>query len=267
MMKYTGRVVFGSLALLLPISGFACSMSQWDTSTGVGAVIVGSPKTVPAVPRFSESCGLQVTAPNFGYVQDNSPDGHTQFIARFYVRPNLTGSGQVELFAAYGDEAGGSPKIKVSYDGTNIEFHADGGPVASKSVAAAKDLWHLVEIEYNSPGNTRYWVNADSSGAESGSYTSASGSISSVRLGLLPDTLAGFTGGSAQFDAYESHSTTPVGSLLVGDSNGDTNLGIADLVTVGIELNAGPLAGGQPDCNRDGAMGIADLVCIGIILN
>lgn len=265
MNNYREKFVIGCLAVMLPVSGFACSMAEWDTPTGVGAVIVGSPQTATTVARYSEFCGLQVTAPNTGHVQDNSPDGHTQFIVRFYVRPNLTGTGQVELFAAYGDEAGGSPKVKVSYDGTNIEFHADSGPVASKSVAAAKNLWHLVEIEYNSAGSTRYWVNADSAGAESGSYTSASGPISSVRLGLLPGTLAGFSGGSAQFDAYESRSTTPVGPLLNGDANANGSITIADVTKLGGELN-GNLANGQPDCNRNGAVSITDVTCVAGLL-
>ena len=160
MMKYMERVMFGGLVLLvLPVSGFACSMDAWDTPVGVGSIIVGSPQTNPAVPRFSELCGMQVTAPNAGYVQDNSPDGHTLFIARFYVRPNLSGSGNADLFVAYSAENGTGPLVKVSYDGTNLDFHAAAGPVAG--FAAAPNLWHLVEIEYNSAGQTRYWVNAD----------------------------------------------------------------------------------------------------------
>jgi hypothetical protein len=263
MMCIKERVFLGVLTLLLPASGFACSMSQWDTPTGVGAVIVGSPQTGPAVPRYSESCGLQVTAPSSGHVQDNSPDGHTQFIARFYVRPNLTDvSGtQADLFVAYSDEAGASPLLKVSYDGANLDFHAAGAPVAT--VAAAPGLWHLVEVEYNSAGNTEYWVNTNAeSVAATGSYASATGAVSSVRLGL-PNGATGFTG-SAQFDAYESHSTTPVGPLIACDADGSDNpdININDVLAVITERFGQPsvLAAGQPDCAPNGTIDINDVL-------
>jgi hypothetical protein len=259
MKKIMERVLLGVSILLVPASGFACSMGQWDSNTGVTA-IVGSPQTSPAVPRFSESCGLQVTAPTVGYVQDNSPDGHTTFIARFYVRPNLTGSGQADLFAAYGDEAGGLQRLKVSYDGTNLDFHADEG-VAGTALAAANN-WHLVEIEYNSAGTTRFWVNKDAtSEAESGSFSSATGAVSSVRLGVLatPTNLTG----APQFDAYESHSTTPVGALLLGDANGGGTLTSGDALRVLGEIAiGGTLSPGQPDCNRNGSITSGDALCI-----
>ncbi len=262
MKKIMERVLLGGLILLAPASGFACSMDQWDLNTGATA-IVGSPQTSPAVPRFSEACGLQVTTPTVGYVQDNSPDGHTTFIARFYVRPNLTGSGQADLFAAYGDESGGSQRLKVSYDGANLDFHADGAQAGT--AAAASNLWHLVEIEYNSAGTTRFWVNADASSDDpTGTYPSATGAVSSVRLGVLaaPTNLTG----APQYDAYESHSTTPVGALLNGDANGNGSITISDVTRIGSELN-GSLSPGQPDCNRNGTVSITDVTCIGALLN
>src|SRR5690606_5979081 len=168
--------------------------------------------------------------------------GHTTFIARFYVRPNLTGNGQADLFAAYGDESGGSQRLKVSYDGANLDFHAAGAQAGT--AAAASNLWHLVEIEYTSEGTTRFWVNADASSDDpTGTYPSATGAVSSVRLGLLatPTNLTG----APQFDAYESHSTTPVGPLLNGDSNGNGSITISDVTRIGSELN-GSLSPGQP---------------------
>lgn len=259
-MKYMERVVFGGLVLLmLPVSGFACSTGQWDATSG--SVIVGSPQTNPAVPRFSELCGLQITAPNTGHVQDNSPDGHTQFIARFYVRPNIAGSGNADLFVAYSAENGTGQLVKVSYDGTNFDFHSTGAVLASSAVAAS-NLWHLVEIEYNSAGTTRFWVNADAASApQSGSFASATGAVSSVRLGL-PNGGTGFTG-SAQFDAYESHSTTPVGVLLNGDATGNAVLTSGDAFRVLSEIAVGgTLSPGQPDCSRNGTITSGDAFCI-----
>lgn len=257
-MNYKERVLFGCLFLLLPISGFACSMAEWDVP-GTGAVTTASP---PTMPRFSELCGMEAT--NTGYVQDNSPSTHSKFIARFYVRPNLTGSGQADLFVAYGAEDGTLPRIKVGYDGTNLNF-LTGADVVKGTVEAEKNKWHLVEIEYNSGGTSKYWVNVDAAAdAVTGSFTSATGTVESVRLGL-PNGRTGFTG-AVQFDSYESHSTTPVGPLLNGDANGNGSITISDVTRIGAELN-GSLSPGQPDCNRNGTITISDVTCIGGLLN
>jgi len=254
-MKYMDRVLFGCLALLLPISGFACTTAQWTSVSGGGAVTAASP---PTFARYSELCALRVT--NTGYVQDNSPDNHTTFIARFYVRPSLTGSGQVDLFVAYGAENGTLQRFKVSYDGANLDFHADGAQAGT--VAAAGNLWHLVEVEYTSPGSTRFWVNSDATtAAPNGTFASASGSVESVRLGL-PNGLGGFSASAATFDAYESHSSTPVGPLLRGDANADVDINILDFGFVRNEILGNSLAIGQPDCNRDGSIDILDFGCV-----
>ena len=134
------RVLFGCLALLLPISGFACGTTEWNGGTS-GAVTAASP---PSFGRVSEFCALRAT--DTGHVQDNSPSAHTTFIARFYVRPNLTGTGQADLFIAYNNETPTTPVLKVSFDGANLDFHAAGAPVGGATVAIDKTKWNLVEI-------------------------------------------------------------------------------------------------------------------------
>lgn len=251
-------VFLGSLILLAPASGFACSTAQWDSSSGaITAESPAAPAPANSNPsRLSELCGLRVT--NTGHVQDNSPDGHTTFIARFYVRPQLTGGSSADLFIAYSSETPSGQLVKVSYDGANLDFHAAGAQAGT--AAAAPGLWHLVEVEYVSAGTTSFWVNADAEVAgATGSFASATGAVTAVRLGL-PNGLGGHSG-YANFDAYESHSTTPVGPLLIGDSNGVGGISIADATNAIAELN-GTLAVGQPDCNSSGVVTIADATCI-----
>jgi len=258
-MKYMDRVLFGCLALLLPISGFACSTAQWTAVSG--AVVAESP-AAPAASnsapsRVSEQCGLRATGT--GHVQDNSPSAHTTFIARFYVRPQLTGGTAADLFVAYSSETPSGQLLKVSYDGANLDFHSTGTTVLGTAPAVA-GKWHLVEVEYVSAGNTRFWVNTNATSVvATGTYASATGAVEAVRLGL-PGGLGGHTG-HANFDAYESHSSTPVGPLLIGDSNGGGTISIADATNAIGELN-GTLAIGQPDCNESGVVTIADATCI-----
>lgn len=255
MMNCMDRVLFGCLALMLPISGFACSMAQWVPGQS-GAVTAASP---PTFSRVSEFCAMRAT--DTGYVQDNSPNNHTKFIARFYVRPQLTGSGQADVFVAYDNDNPGNQLLKVSFDGANLDFHAAAGPIVDKTVAVTPGSWHLVEIEYNSAGITKYWVNTNAKQvAETGSYTSATGGVQSVRLGL-PNGRGGFSGGSVSFDSYESHSTTPVGPLRIGDANGDTNWNVLDYGAVQQDISNN-LQPGQPDCNLDGAVNVLDYGCV-----
>ncbi len=259
-MKYTERLLLGALVLLMiPASGFACSMAQWNGGSS-GAVVAESPPTSAAAneakSRITELCGLRATGT--GHVQDNSPSAHTTFIARFYVRPALTGGAAADLFVAYSNEAPSGQLVKVSYDGANLDFHSTSGTVLGTAPAAA-GAWHLVEIEYVSGANTRFWVNADATvAANTGTYASATGAVEAVRLGL-PAGLGGHSG-HANFDAYESHSTTPVGPLLIGDANGVGGISIADATNIIGEIN-GTLAVGQPDCNNSGAVTIADATC------
>ncbi|MDZ4730820.1 MAG: hypothetical protein SH820_12860 [Xanthomonadales bacterium] len=192
-------------------------------------------------------------------MQDNSPTAHTTFITRFYVRPQLTGGAQADLFIAYSAETPSGQLLKVSYDGANLDFHAAGAGVLGTAPAEA-GKWYLVEVKYVSAGNTTFWVNTDANTvAATGTYTSATGGVEAVRLGL-PNGLGGHTG-YVNFDAYESHSTTAVGPLLIGDSNGNGSITIADATNAIGELN-GTLAVGQPDCNSSGVVTIADATCV-----
>jgi hypothetical protein len=255
MKKFMERVCLGSLILLVPVSGFACSMDQWTSQSG--AVTAASP---PTLPRVSEFCAMQAT--NTGYVHDSSPVDHATFIARFYVRSTLTGSGQADVFVAYDADSPGNQLLKVSYDGANLDFHSTSGTQLG-TAAAISGKWHLVEVEYNSAGNTRFWVNANAvtgNGSPTGTYTSATGEIESVRLGL-PNGRGTFSGGGVSFDAYESHSTTPVGPLKIGDANGDDTWNIFDYGAVQQDI-AENLQIGQPDCNLDGGVNIFDYGCV-----
>ncbi|HET6565889.1 MAG TPA: dockerin type I repeat-containing protein [Xanthomonadales bacterium] len=256
MMKCTDRVLFGCLALLLPISGFACSTAQWSSQSG--AVVVGSPIDVTPITRVSEFCAMR--ANDTGHVQDNNPTNHLTFIARFYVRPQLTGTGQADLFIAYASETPATQLFKVTYDGANLEFHTGSATVLG-GVAATAGSWHLVEVKYVSGGNTEFWVNKNATvpATPDGSFASATGGVEAVRLGL-PNGRGGLAG-TASFDAYESHSTTPVGPLLIGDANGNGTITTGDYAAVQRDL-LGTLQSGQPDCNLSGSVTTGDYRCI-----
>lgn len=256
-MRYMERVIFGCLMLFGIIPGaMACTTSSWN-----GGASGGTAASPPAVSRVSEFCALQLTGT--GWVQDNSP-AHSSMIARFYVLPQLTGSGDADIFVAYSNEAPSGVLFDVAFDGSNFDFSASGAGGSSGTAPAASG-WNLIEVAFNSGGTFSFWVNADAAtDPATGTFSSGSGTIQAVRLGL-PNGLGGFSGGSVSYDAYESHATTPVGPLLIGDANADSSVNVIDYSAVQQDI-LGNLQEGQPDCNLDGSVNVLDYGCVQTVI-
>jgi len=275
-MKNMDRVIVGSLLVLglgLSLGAHACTTDGWLGGTnGIPANgDAGSPLTVS---RYSELCALAIT--DTSWVQSDLASDK-QYIGRFYVYPDLTGSGLVDLLVAYSDEGGASPLFKISYNGSQFVFDTDGAGGGTDN-ADADDGWNLIEFEYDADnGNFNYWVN-ETWGFASEAYVTGPTSnitfptstvkVESVRLGA-PNGMDSFAG-TITYDAFEAHRTTAVGALRAGDANSDDVINILDLGKVRLELlNPGieaSLAEGTPDCNNDGSINILDVGCVRLIL-
>jgi hypothetical protein len=258
-MRNMDRALLGSVFLFgfgLAYDTQACTTEGW---LGGNSGVPGSanPASPPTVARYSELCALAVT--NTSHVQDNNASD-TRYRARFYVLDGLTGANTVDIFVAYSDEAASNPLFKVGFNGSQFTFDATAAGGTS-TTAASVSGWNLVEFDWNSvAGDFDFWVNADAvTDAATGSVNSGTGTVEAVRLGA-PNGFNSQTG-KVTFDAFESHRTTPVGPLLVGDSNGNGSVTIADVVSVLNELS-GTLQIGQPDCNENGGVTVADAVCL-----
>jgi len=261
------RVIVGGLLILgmgFGLSAQACTTDGWlGGKSGIpDNGDVGSPLTVS---RVSELCALAIT--DTSWVQSNAAS-NTKYIGRFYVYPNLSGSGTVDLLVAYSDEGGADVDtlFKVSYDGTDFIFDARGADGDFES-ATASSGWNLIEFEYDSGSNTfNYWVNEawdfDSLSYEAvtGSFASGTGTVEAVKLGA-PNGMDGSTG-TITFDAFEAHRTKSVGALLAGDSNFSGSINVFDMVSQQNEILGNALAPGQPDCNLNGSVNVFDLVCV-----
>jgi Dockerin type I domain len=258
-MRNMDYALFGGIILVglgFAMDAQACSTDGWlgGVSGFPANAVAGSP---PAVSRYSELCALAVTGQ--AHVQDDNPSD-ARYRARFYVLDGLTGAAAIDVFEAYSDEAATNPLFKVSFNGSQFTFDATDAGGTSTTFASVNG-WNLVEFDWDSDtGDFDFWVNADATtDPTSGSVNSGTGTVEAVRLGA-PNGFAPQTG-KLTFDAFESHRTTPVGPLLVGDSNGNGSVTIADVVSVLNEL-AGTLQVGQPDCNENGSVTVADAVCL-----
>ena len=282
-MRNMGSVIMGGilafgLGLSLSIQAgppdpeLECSMSKWNgAAPTVPADAVGSPKTTPAVARFSEYCGLAVSATGFVQTPATS-DGH--YFGRFYVLPKLSGSGTIDLLVAHSTTSGNPELFKVSFDSATSSFIFDAdNPEAggsSDSAPAVNGEWNLIEFEFNSGGDFNVWVNEDwdfgtsmYSGTTIPAFSSGTGSVAFIQLGA-PNGMGGFSGGTVFYDAYEAHRTTNVGALIDcdADGSGDPDININDILAVINERFGAPptLATGQPDCDRDGEVNLNDIL-------
>jgi hypothetical protein len=264
-MRNMDRVIVGGLLVLglgFGSSAHACTTDGWLGGTS-GIPENGDAGSPLAVSRVSELCALAVT--DASWVQSPSASD-TRYIGRFYVYPNLTGTGSVDLMAAYSDDAGASLLFKIAYDGSQFTFDASGATGGSSS-ATATSGWNLIEFEYNSGGNFNYWLNEtwdfDTLAYTTGptdTFASGTGTVDSVRLGA-PNGMGGTLAGTISFDAYEAHRTTSAGALLIGDANGDESVNVIDYSAIQTEI-LGTLQIGQPDCNLDGSINVIDYSCI-----
>jgi hypothetical protein len=268
-MTYKKRLILGgfvlaSLAVSAPSQ--ACSTGAWsDDSNAAPNALAASP--LEGASRYSQLCALAVS--DIGYVQSNLASD-ARYFGRFYVYVDTSGTDTIDLLVAYSDNEATAELFSVRTDGASVFFDATGGAGGSSGSASLENGWNLVEFEFNSGNSFNFWVNEDWDipGAAyltgpSGTFNSGAGTVEAVQLGA-PNGVGNHAGANnfIYFDAFESHRTTNVGGLLVGDANGNGSLTIADVITVGNELN-GTLGIGQPDCNENGSITIADVICVG----
>ena len=115
-------------------------------------------------------------------------------------------------------------------------------------------------MSWTAGGSGSLWVNSDATKptAKKSTFVSAAGSVGSAQLGLVSNT-----GGSgyAFFDDYVSHRTSPVGPMLIGDSNNDGKVDGLDIAGVLKESNlfTPKVQSGTPDCNLDGTVSGLDI--------
>ncbi len=248
--------VFGSGALMAQ----TCNTNAWgvDLSPGqgvAGAPLAGSP--TQSVSRYSGRCGLQSDAAG-EFVRDGSPADEPTYIARFYVKPNVT-TGTAVLFQALDDAFPAAPAIQISQTGTQLGIAARGA--TSTNVTITANRWYAVEVNWTAGGNMTYSVQGN------GATSASTGTLTGVTAGTQVDQaslgwISGGSGGDVTTDAFESRRTQPIGRLCRGDANGDTFLGAQDRVQIVNEILGTALAAGQPDVTEDGFVGAADRVQI-----
>ena len=145
---------------------------------------------------------------------------------------------------------------------SQFDFAANGATGSASGIADNK--WYSIEFYYDE--STAFTATVQGAAAAAPTAVTISGApgagtVGSARLGALTAATAADT---MKFDEFEStrSTTTAIGRLCRGDSNGDAQIGVGDAISIGNEF-AGTLASGQPDCNEDGQVGVGDAICVG----
>lgn len=265
-------VVLGLAALAGAEMASACSVAAWTGGAQNGAT-AGSP---PATPRAQGGCALAATAQG-QTVTDNTPAGASEgaYRAQFYVKPNVTGGGEIDVFNA--KATGGANVIRVTHDGTQFKFYANtaASPV---TVAAPSNKWYQVQLNWARGAGTGkmgikvhgncglvaacspQFNDLDSATPAINGLNNNSDGIDTAVLGWI--TAAGT--GSVVVDAFESRRATSIPKLCRGDQNGSGTISAGDRTAVTNEL-AGTImtnAAAVTDCNEDGNLSAGDRTCI-----
>jgi hypothetical protein len=265
-----GVALAAGLGFTINAQAQTCVVSNWTGAVNLSDADAGVQGATNR--RYGGPCGLR--APVSGaHVVDDSPLNEQAYKVRFYVYlDDVTTNDPIVIFAADNDEAdttydAADNQIEVVYDaddsaGGTIMLSArdSGGTFQSTSVTGVGTGWHSVEIDWTQAASADIILNVDGGSDQTISGVDTSSvDIDNAFLGV-PSGVA--SGGTVDFDDFDSRRTTRPGRLLVGDANNDGIINSQDFVVVINEIVGTSLAAGQPDCNEDGIINAQDFVCV-----
>lgn len=237
-----------------------CVVTNWASQTDLVDADAGTQGSSNR--RYGGPCGLRVPVDGTArYVSDDTPNAEGTYIARFYTFLDNAGSNATILFE--GDD-GTDPQIQVWYNMPNAGdltlrvYDTTAGSPIELTEAGVGAGWHSVEFVWEAAASAEILFNVDGAASDLSDTVDTSGiTIENAHLGNVD----GASGGSVDFDDFDSRRIERPGRLMVGDANDDATINSQDFVTVINEIG-GTYAAGQPDCNEDGSINSQDFVCV-----
>jgi hypothetical protein len=260
-----GGAAAAFLGLSLNAQAQTCTVENWSDSPGLTAADTGFQGSDNR--RYGGPCGLRVPFDGSSRYVEYESAGEGNYIARFYVFLDELG-GDAAIFKA---EDNGGDVLVVSYDNGDIVLTAVDQADTSHPLAitGVGNGWHSVEITWlqgSDATQTEVTLLVNSEDPNDGVSTSIDTTGMAIDLVKLGNVDGVSTGGSADFDDFDSRRSSRPGRLLVGDAANTGSNDSPDLVAARNEILGNSFAPGQPDCNEDGDIGSPDLVCIRNIL-
>lgn len=244
-----------------------CTFENWSTSVGDDNLRAGSQGAGNR--RFAGPCGLRVQlAGSEAYVQDESPTSESTFNVRFYFYLNEISedvtlfearSATTRVFAATYDDANNQINVAFSTGDGSTSSTLSVGPVAAGS-------WNSLEIQWSKGSTANQTVTlVNASGKieeESGAINTDGFTVDTAKLGAVSAIATVPSGGSIDFDDYDSRRDSVPGTLCRGLTNSSRDtLDLEDVQAIFTDFATGGsvAAAGTPDHNMDGKIDLEDV--------
>lgn len=263
-----GRKLLLAGVALTACLGFAfnaqaqCTVANWTTPANLSDTDAGTQDDENGINRrYGGPCGLQVDIDGTTRsLLTDAPLDEVGFNVRFYTFLDNAGSDPILLFNA--DDGAGSDLIQVWYNSPasgnlTLRVFDAGGP--TDFVETPGSGWHSVEFAWAADvtADVRYSVDGETDIQQS--LDTSGQTIANAEIGNLNGAN---TGGTVDFDDFDSRRSERPGRLLVADANGDGVVDIFDALDLRDELAETSFAPGQPDCEEDGDVDIFDALCL-----
>jgi hypothetical protein len=271
-----GVVFAAAMGFSVNAAAQTCTVDNWQGgSPGLSNSDAGTQGSSNR--RYGGPCGLRVPlGGSAAYVADDTPGGETTYIVRAYVYlDDITTGDPVVLFAADDDTGDSSytaadAQIEVSYDadassGGTLVLSVRNQSGTLQPLPAVDNVgtgWHSFELVWEQASSANIAFSVDGAADVTGTVDTTGITIENAFLGVLNSV----TGGSVDFDDFDSRRVDRPGRLILADANDDGVVDIFDVQAIGGEVVGGGFAAGQPDCNEDGTVDIFDVQCTGAIV-
>lgn len=254
-----GLALAACLGFTLNAQAQTCTVANWTTANNLSDTDTGSP--LDGNRRYGGPCALRVDIDNtVRSVLTDTPAAETTYIARFYAFLDNAGSGAIQLFGA---DDGSTDQIQVWYNSPSagdltLRVFDTGAGSNDLTFSGVGTGWHSIELVWAQGASADIRFSVDGATDVNQSIDTSGITIENAELGNLNGAN---TGGTIDFDDFDSRRVERPGRLCRGDTDGNESIGFADLNAVGNEVISGGtvIAAGQPDYDENGAVGFSDL--------
>lgn len=255
-----GVALVGCLGFVFNAQAQTCTIDNW-TGAGTGVANADTGTQGGDNRRYGGPCGLQVDIDGTArYVADDSPQSEGTYIARFYTFLDSAGSDPVQIFGA---DDGSVDQIQVWYNDPaagdlTMRVFDNGGTPSDVTFNGVGSGWHSVEFVWEADASAEPLFSVDGSDLTGSALDTSGLSIANAFLGNVDGAN---TGGTIDFDDFDSRRIERPGRLMVADANDDGNVNVLDVAATYDEISGTAFAAGQPDCNEDGSVNVLDVAC------
>lgn len=266
----SGIALSALLGLSMNAQAQTCTTENWDVNDiNPGALTVGTQGNDNR--RYGGPCGLRVDLDGTpSYLMDMSPTGETSYIVRFYAYLDDSGDEQIILYSA---DDGTEDQVQVwknvpAVGDITLNVFDQGGGNTFMTVPAANvgAGWKAIQFSWEASAAAD---NVVFSVSDRNGETEVIETIDTTGIAIAGASLGnvnGVTGGSVDFDDFDSRRVSLPGRLLRGDANDDGEADLADTASIADEVFQSIYGGGQPDCNEDGDVDLGDTACVADIV-